>query len=480
MWLAVAIYTVVYGFFLIQRYRTSYLGDADFGIGNQMFWTTLHGFGFFRDTMEECGHFGTHNTAVFILLLPFYWIWPSIYCLLILQTAAVAAGAVPVYLLGRHFLDARCGLVLSISYLLYHPLHGVSYDQFNELGFAVAPLLFAFYGLYCRRWMWMWTGLLVTMSCKEDMSIVTFMFGVYMLVLARSQGSNKGTLRHTLVKQSLVLMAVSASWFLCTLTVLFPYFRMGQEWPYFKDRYGYLGSSLGEVVKNMLLHPWVVLEHLFSKKALTLIVELLVPLTFLPLRAPAILMVPSLVWVTLMLSTFAGTQNAGSRYQASIIACLFAATVVGLRRTLAPDNIFEPRPLDPAQRQKAHERVTWVLVLTLLMTLFFDTTPMRFPFRNIPFMTEHQRKAYGLIELIPDTASVSTQAEFYGRLSARPHAHVGYLESCDYILVDPTVEQWYASAAWPQTLPSLLSSGMYRLLREADGAQLYVRSDRNR
>lgn len=481
---AIAVYTVVYSFFSIQRWNTAYLGDPDYGLFNQSFWTTTHKGWLLWNTYESGTHFATHNSPILLLLVPFYALLPRMETLLVVQALAVALTGLAVYKLAARMLDEDSALMLCLACLFYHPLHGVNYDQFNELSFLPAPLLFAFYNLYRRRMGWFWFAITLALFCKEDVSFVTFMIGLYMIGLGW-RASRNASAWDPLVKHGLLLVLVSAAWLAFSLFVLFPSLRGGVEWPYFRERYGHLGNTFGEVVQTMVLRPWIMLPYLFSHRAILVFLELVLPLALLPLLAPRLLMIAAPTWMILQLSSYGAMgHNAGSRYMAPVIVAVFAAAIVGLRQAVAPTDTLaeEIPPLSEMERRQAQRRVRWALGLTILFALAIDTTPFRFPFRNIPWLTAHQRARNALVDLIPANASVSTQPEFFGHVSDRVEAYIGYHPGTDYVLVDPTPDYtgkqtWFKHAKWDVNLPRLLGSGEYQEVRNADGALLLKRRE---
>lgn len=472
-----AVYTAVFSFFCIQRATTAVYGDPDNGLFLQSFWTTANLGWAFYNTYENASHLGVHNSLVFVLVLPFYVLAPRMETLLIVQTAALALGALAVFRLGARFLDEECGADLALAYLLYHPMHGVNYDQFNELSFLPAPLLFAFDALYRRRMGRFWACMLIALSCKEDVPFIGFMTGLYVAWLGWRQGRRDGR-PDPLVWHGLALAAISVAWLLLSLTVLFPALLGGVSWPYFQERYGHIGGTFREVATRLLSHPWIALPYVFSHQGMLAFLEITGPLTFLPLRAPSVLIIAAPTWTVLHLSSYAAMHNCGSRYMAPVVAIAFVATVVGLRGAGSVRSQTDaPPPLGPADASECRRRCRAVLWITLAAALLFNASPLRFPFHRIPFATAHQRARQALAAQIPQGASVSTQAEFYIAVADRAEAWLGYHPGVEYLLVDDTPDAsgravWYAHARWDVTLPSLVESGAYVVVARADGAAL--------
>ena len=64
-----------------------------------------------------------HFSPGLAALAPLYWIAPSVDTLLVVQTLALALGAIPIYLLAaRHLADERIALLLALAYLAFPSL----------------------------------------------------------------------------------------------------------------------------------------------------------------------------------------------------------------------------------------------------------------------------------------------------------------------------------------------------------------------
>ena len=133
------------------------LGE-DTGYYNQILWNTLHGT-FFNGSLTQARYFNppvysefaVHNSPVLFLILPVYWVLPSFYTLLVVRNLALAASAIPLYLLAKEKVSGLSGVFIAIAYLfsanvLYQALNG-----FYPLQFAVLFLSFTFYYFFKER-----------------------------------------------------------------------------------------------------------------------------------------------------------------------------------------------------------------------------------------------------------------------------------------------------------------------------------------
>ena len=106
VWLAAAAFATIFGTLAILRHRTFESGRFDLGNMTQAVWSTANG-----DVLsvtdvhgEQILRLGSHFDPILAALAPLWWVWPSPEALLVLQAVALAAGAIPLYLLARRHL----------------------------------------------------------------------------------------------------------------------------------------------------------------------------------------------------------------------------------------------------------------------------------------------------------------------------------------------------------------------------------------
>lgn len=463
LWLAVAGYVVLFSFFSIMRHLSSRLGDPDFSIFGQAFYTTLKFGTPFVNTFEGHSTFGNHSAFVFYLLLPFYAIRPGIPTLAVLQSLALGLAAWPLFLIACERLGGKGALAVAGLYLLYHPLHGVNYDQFNPNSFAVAPLMFALHFFLRRRFGPFWIAALVALICKEDVSLVVAFWGLFTCGLAffewRAEGPAARWTR--LAAHGVLMVIVGVAWLLLMLYVVIPHFRGGVEYAYFAERYRHLGRNLPEVLVTILLRPWRVAAFVLEKERTLYFLEVFLPLGFIPFGAPALLWMTIPTFAVNLLSLF-GMHTTGDRYTAYLIPFIFGAAIQALAA------------MTPARRTTA---LRWLFGLTVVCTLFLNNTPLRIGFR-VPAITAHQRQILALVKRVPPDASVSTQVDIFQHVCERVEAYAGYHPGTDYIIVDATSKWYREQARWDEVLRGVLASGAYAKIYDEDGVRVFERARR--
>jgi uncharacterized membrane protein len=464
---AIVIYAALFSFFCIMRHLSSKFGDPDFSIFDQGFYTALrHGMPFFN-TYEDGSHFGKHFSPIFYLLLPFYAIYPSTVTLVILQSLAVGLGAWGIFLIAKERLGPGTALGFALLFLLYHPLHGVNYDQFNELCFVVAPLAFALYFFLRRQFAPFWVCIILVLMCKEDAPFTVIFWGIYCLAAAFVESrATRGRPPAPLLINGALLILAGTLYLYCVLDIIIPHFSASGKYVYVAGRYGYLGSSIPEVLKTIVLNPFRIIAIFLEKERLLYILELFLPLAFLPLRAPGLLLPAVPTFGINILSSYASTYNTGSRYTAYIIPFLFACAILAYEKILA-------RFPDVVDRKRAGRKIfRAMIVLTVLCTLLINNTPLRIGFK-VPRITERQSRILALARALPPEASISTQEDILQHVCHRVNAWARYQEGSEYIMVDERSKWYRETAKWDEVLPRVLAGGRYETIYDSDGVRLF-------
>lgn len=475
--ICVLLYIMIFFFFSCMRALASSYGDADLGLFGQSFYTTLFCGDLFYNTYEDGSHFKMHNSPIFFLILPFYALHPGLYTLLFIMTCALAAGAYPVYLIARERLSERAGLIFGILYLMYHPLHGVNFCQFHELAFTITPLLFSYYFFLKRRFVPFWCCILLAMLCKEEISITTAAYGLYLvcygLLLERRSLDERERRRIALNGAALILF--SFLYLYLSLDVIIPFFK-GSGYSYVSGRYGAYGRSLPGVILNLALHPALIFQAFWSDVArVHYVIELFLPLAFLSLweMPVAAITIPNL-FINIM-SNYSTMYLTGSRYPSVLIPFIFISAILGAEK-LSKRNTTKPE-------EKLRSLLRIPLVLTILCMFLINPSPMRiyveksFPWIDFkyPRISKHQEKILTLCREFPRGASIATQAGIYHHLCNGKYVYCGYHQGVDYLFVD-TSSRWFAEHShWNRDLPALIGSGEYEPCFEEDYIAIYKR-----
>jgi uncharacterized membrane protein len=171
------IYFVIYSYLSVQRYHKFLCGTWDLGIFESLFQNMLSGGGY-RDYRGPFDHFQLAG----VVFLPFYALWRDGRLLLVLQTAALAAAAWPLYLVAREVGGrAVMGVTVVIAYLLYPFLSSANLYDFHILCLSPFFFFWMLYWMVRRRWGLYALFTLLLLTVKESEAILVLGAGLYLL-----------------------------------------------------------------------------------------------------------------------------------------------------------------------------------------------------------------------------------------------------------------------------------------------------------
>lgn len=262
-------FMAAYGWLAVTRHQRFNSTGYDLAINEQIVWNTVHG-RFFASSLEVDNSFADHFRPFLLALAPFYLLFQSPLTLLLVQTAGLALGAIPLYLLARERLQQRLvPLVIAAVYLLYPALGFIARFDFHVEAFAIPAFFAAFYAMERERWGWASAWLLIPLLVKESMGLTVAAVGLYALVMRR-----KARWGSAWLVLGLATFAVTSFWLIPTVR---------GEASDTLSRYRWLGDAPGTMLATLFTEPALVWQQLTSADRLFYLLQLLVPVGFLAL-----------------------------------------------------------------------------------------------------------------------------------------------------------------------------------------------------
>jgi uncharacterized membrane protein len=325
VWLFVMVYIGV--FFSLQVIRHyGFFPSMDLNCVVQLVYNALDGR--IWETQYGDGSVGTylryHFQPIDILFVPLYYLARSSLVFYFVQTAVIAAGAVPVYYIASEVLRSKgFGVLFSLLYLLYPSVHNCTMYGFHFEELTIGAALFAFYALMTRKRFLFVLLCFLMLLIKENIAALVCMLGVYAFF--------KG---ERLIGACVAFLA--AAWFCLCVFVVIPYYTPAGQITYSHSFFSNLVGTGDAVIKNMFINATVLVRSLFSDpfKA-TFLFHLFAPFVFLPLLAPDVLLVALPIFAQLLLSGYVRFYDITIFYQSAIVPCLVVAAIVGFRRFLS-------------------------------------------------------------------------------------------------------------------------------------------------
>ncbi len=433
-------YTVIYSTFDAILLRHYLYTDFDLAIFTQAVDGILHGRLF--SSIRGMAWPGDHSSLILFLIAPLYALFQSPLTLLVVQSAAQALGALPMYALARRE-TGHAGIALTCAgiYLLQPALGYSNLFEFHPELLATAPLLASFYYLRCGRARptLLWAG--VALLCREDVMLPVFMMALYALT-RRQPGS---------LRLAVALAAAAAVSAFVTWGVLRPAFFQGEA--EYGKVYRQWGDTLGAAAQHMLRDPVGVVVNLFSTPGVPydtrvkqqFHLTLFLPLGLLPFLSPLTLAVALPVFMEHLLSWRPSQHTILCQYTALQIPFVSAAAVLGLRNLLAffgprgtPRRAGRPAAAEHAPRglavsaRAATLAMAWALAASLGCQLWFGPLLSSGKFfitgtrgRHTPTPEERTLTPYRdqLVARVPRRGGVVASFEFLSRFASRDSVH---------------------------------------------------------
>ena len=411
----IAAYAAFFSAAAVLRYRSFSFHDMDLAAINQTFFNAGRGI-FVSPEYGTAALLSGHKWFVILPLLPLYLLFPGPVLLLVLQSAALAAGAGAVFLATRKLAGPLPGLAMAVAYLLYPALQYVNLFEFHPIAFATPLLLYAFYFLLTKRWGWYLAFVLLSLSVRQDIAISVFALGVYALIAGRGPAGGGLWKRW---RWGVIPIVAGPLWFIVCeslLPRLVPDPSPVAAPEMVESFFGWLGDSPGAILLTLVTRPGYVLQGIFTGPKLTYIWQLLSPVGLLPLLSPSGLVMVLISMAEGLLSQRFSHFSIRYQYSSIITPMVFAASALGLR------NLLKWRPL----RGRGPYLAAAILLVSLFTAWSFGPIPrLGEQFPGWRFSREDAVRQ-AMVKKIPPASTVSATFEFTPKLSSRPQMFFFY------------------------------------------------------
>lgn len=426
-------YIIYFSFFTILRYRTLYASYFDLGIMHQTVFNTYKAIvekdpGRFLELTNPFGgnqikRMAIHNDLLLAFLAPLYFIYSGPETLLVLQSVVLGLGALAIFGIARKiFANSKqhelMGLIFSFAYLFYSPMQRSNIFDFHAVTFSTSFLLFMFYLWLDQRYVWSGIFFLLSLLSKEQVALTTLFFGSYFFTRKRKSPG---------WQFSLMVIALSAGWFLLSMWYIIPLFRGEQHFalPY----YGDFGEKPIGVIMGIFRNPYSIVKYVFHIDSLRYFIFLLGPLGFLSLLSPLQLLIALPEFAINLLSNNWNMRNIIFHYTAVIQPFVFISSIYGARVFAR----FKIKKLFP------------VLLLAISLVFSYFKGPLLYSREAEihPFLYPQKERSDVFLWsniLKDETIKVSTTGQLAPFFTSRRYFYIfsQYYYLADYIIARPT------------------------------------------
>ncbi|MDH3680583.1 MAG: DUF2079 domain-containing protein [Acidimicrobiia bacterium] len=253
--------------------------------------------------------------------------FPPAKLLVVTQGLALAIGVLPLWWLARQVANLRVGAAtaLTMAYALHPVTHRLGTEDFHPEALAVPAIIGMAYFGATKRWIWYWMSIAVILACRADLGLAVALWG-FVVLGHRERSVGVWTL------------GVGLVWSLGLLLVVQP---IVGDTGVIAGRFGYDGTSLGEVVLSSMRDPVSLVQDLLARENITLVVGLLAPLIFLPLLSLRYL-APALPLGVIYLIADLPADAAFAERSSMLLAFMMIAATYALNRlgNMGVDRVF--------------------------------------------------------------------------------------------------------------------------------------------
>lgn len=395
------------------------------------------------DPLERASHFRFHWSPILALLYPLLALTHSVLALQIVQIIAVIGAVVAYYFLIERYvgksLASRCAIVA----LLYPALIGLAFSEFHELAFAPLFTFLALLALSARRWVWYAVCVVALLCIREDVALLTGLMGSVLTVY----GARRGDAAYA---RAGAITALSAAAILAIyFGIVVP--RLGGWGPSGFYHYG-VHNGVPSTRDEFAIIP-----------RLTYVLEVFLPLAFLPVRTRwFFLVLPGLAIV--LLANSGGVWRMGMHYVALWLPWALLAMTAGLAQVRVR-----------AGEQAALRWATYAAVLSALFLVFVNPTHAGH------YLTPSYRDVAAVnrvLSCVPGNATLGTHDEWYSAIAfAHPNETIGARDDAEYLLF---ADDYPNAEFQANTLPLVrheVASGRMKEMCRSDRVAVYRRVD---
>jgi uncharacterized membrane protein len=432
---------------------------------------------------------------MYALAVPFK-LWPYSETLMIMNYLIMASSIIPLYKLAtfcRKDKDARFGLFMAALLLWYPTFQYTTLYEFEVLRFSIPIILWMLYFWEKKNTVLYFIFVLLAVLVREEVGLTIMMFGIYVFLFKKRR----------FVGGTTIIIGLTA--FIIITQIVMPFFRTETNYEYVAvSSFSELGKTPIEVIKTFISNPLKVLSTIFQPIKAANAFMLFLPLLFISLLSPKILICTLANFGILLLSSSVTHFSYMMYYLSPSIPFIFYAFIKAWPKLLNILESLEKKRLYNQRGNVNSAAMLSVLSGMIVVNIFFGPSPisLQFWFRNLrpaPFatqnfhysaykITDHHRKIEEFTRPIPDSAIVSAEHFFAPRLFTKkaimrfpqlecPEPHY----KADYVLIDKKnpVKTRGSLRNNPQYYYDFVENDPknWKLIKSEDGYFLYQRNN---
>lgn len=383
----------------LQYHGNCMLGFNDFGHFLQRVANTAAGRGWLLET-PVLPPFWDHFNPGLLLLVPLWWLFPSVTLVFLLQAASLAGSGLFIYLIARHYRASPLAALLFGLAWLAQPSLGqmnVAYTYgWHPITFAIPSLLGAVWALLSRQYVAATLATLLALSMEEGVFVLVGLTAATCVALrvleSRSKSNQYPAIDPDPFLHSLSVRLWCIVWFVALIGFVLVY-RLSGLAEFQTGRFVALGNSLTEILLSPLLRPQAFWGQLLRVESLMFVLLLWLPCGLPTLARGWRWLIPTLLPLgVLIVWDHRPAHSLAFQYPSTLLPLFWLATLRGSdpmnsRTALADHKIHDDVSLI---HRLSVANATSALTAGVTLSLFWGQL-----FYSGPTIIEVQAKTYG-------------------------------------------------------------------------------------
>jgi len=262
---------------------------------------------------------GDHAAFIVYPLAFFYRIHPDVHWLFFIQALSLTSAAIPLWYLSRATgLSRSQSRTVAVAYLLYPAIFNINLFDFHPEVIAVPAIFGAILAVKLDRMGWFIAAVILILSCKAVLALTVVGIGLWLIISSKYR-----------YIYGIIAIGLGCAWLAIATQLIIPAFSGAEAAAV--DRYGYLGDSVLDIAKNLLIRPNLVLQKIFSGSSLGYLFLLFIPVGWglAPQQLMPIIGASPILLINL-LSESSAQRNLVHQYSLPIIPWLFLIVALSL------------------------------------------------------------------------------------------------------------------------------------------------------
>lgn len=275
--LVMAEYLIISGFTAyacVLRYRAYYASTFDFGIFAQMY-ENMAKTGLMTVSCERnaiSNHLLVHFSPIYYVLLPFYMLFRTPSFLVAVQPMVVLSGVFPLVLIcKKHDLSNEITAALSSVFLCYPTFTAACYYDFHENLFLTPVLLWLMYFIARDHSKGIAICTVLTAMIKEDAVLYLCCIGFY-LIFYKCR-----------IKRGICMIGFSLTVFFAVTAYINAFGDGTLSTQHYSNLIPPGEQGMSAALQTVVLNPGYLITQLLSADKIVFLLQMLVPLMFMPL-----------------------------------------------------------------------------------------------------------------------------------------------------------------------------------------------------